>query len=184
MGIELAVIGTVLGVVGTAVSTSLGIASGVAAHKQAQANADAQAAQAAYNAKLEENEAARIEAETAEEARRMHEEAEKMKARQRALFGKSGAVITSGTPLAVLGESAADLQQSINDTHRAGYLQSAGHKQQSEIYKYHGRLADASRPSSSSLAVGIGGQLASGTADAGRSLLSLGNSWDKLSTKK
>lgn len=180
MGLELAIIGTVLGVVGTAVSTSLGIASASAQHKQAQANAEAQAAQAAYNARIEENEAARIEAESAEEARRMHEEAEKLKSRQRALMGKSGALMDTGSPLAVLGESAADLQMQINESHRTGYIKAAAHKQQAENYLYHGRLAEASKPSASSLALNIGGQLAGGTADAAKSIISLGNSWDKL----
>ena len=63
---------------------TVGIIGSVAQHNQAKANADMQAQQMNYNKRLEEREAAVIEAETAENARRQRVQAEQLKAQHTA----------------------------------------------------------------------------------------------------
>ena len=150
IGSTIAAIGATVGAVGSTVGA-------VEQHKQATANAEAQEAQARYNQKLEQNEQARIEAENAENARRQREAAEDLKARQRALLGKSGAAMSSGSPLAILGATALDQERQIQDTQYAGYRQAQQHGEQAKMYDYQARVAKASAPSKAALGAGIAG---------------------------
>lgn len=134
------------------------IAGSVQQHEQAKANAKMQAQQMNYNKRLEEREAARVESETAENARRQRVQAEYLKSRQRAMLGKSGAAMSSGSPLAVLGQTAADQELGIQDTLVGGYQQAAQHREQAKMYDYQARVAKAQAPSGSSLALNIAGQ--------------------------
>ena len=114
-------------IVSTATSIAggiLGVVGAVQEHNQAQANSEMQAQQMEYNQRLEEREASRIEQETAENARRQREASEQLKSAQRALLGKSGAAMTSGSPLAILGQTAEDEERKIQDVHYAGYQRS------------------------------------------------------------
>ena len=156
-------LGTAL-TIATAVAATTAIAGGVvggissiAEHRQAQANADAQAKQAEYNKRLEEREAARVEAETAENVRRQRQQAETLKAQQRALLGKSGAAMNSGTPLAILGITAADEELRAQDAHTAGYQQADNHREAAKMYQYQAGVARAQAPSGSSLALSLAG---------------------------
>jgi len=156
-------LGTAL-TIATAVAATTAIAGGVvggvasiAEHNQAKANAKAQEQQAEYNKRQEMREAARIEAETAENARRQREQSERLKAQQRALLGKSGAAMTSGSPLAILGATAADEELKVQDVHRVGYQQADQHREAAKMYEYQGRLARAQAPSGSSLALSLAG---------------------------
>ena len=61
-----------------------------------------------YNARLEQREAKAIADENNEAARRQRLENERLKSLQRASYGKSGAAMASGSPLAVLGKQRID----------------------------------------------------------------------------
>ena len=159
-------LGTAL-TIATAVAATTAIAGGVvggvasiAEHNQAKANAKAQEQQAEYNKRQEMREAARVEAETAENARRQREQSEYLKAQQRALLGKSGAAMTSGSPLAILGATAADEELKVQDIHRVGYQQAQNHREAAKMYEYQAGMARAQAPSRSSLALSLAGNVA------------------------
>lgn len=169
--IALAVTGAALGIVGGIV--------GYEQQKQqaqvAEENARIQQAQMEYNKRAAEREAAAIEAETAENARRQRAEAERAKAAQRAMLGKSGAALTSGSPLAILGETAADEEKKVMDTHYSGYRaaaaqysKAADYGVQRDIARYNAGVARSSRPTGLSLGLNIGSSIVSaGTTAAG-----------------
>ena len=141
-----------------------GVVGGVAAteqHNQARANAEMQAQQAEYNRRMEEREASRQERENLENVRRQREESEYLKAQQRALLGKSGAAMTSGSPLAVLGQTAMDEELKVQDMHYAGYQQAQNHREAAKMYQYQADVARAQKPSGSSLALSLVGNAAS-----------------------
>lgn len=143
-----------------------GIVGGVAAaeqHNQARANAEMQAEQAEYNKRLEEREASRLERENEENTRRQREQSEYLKAQQRALLGASGAAMTSGSPLAILGATAMDEELKVQDVHRVGYQQADQHREAAKMYQYQAGVAKAQAPSGSSLALSLAGN-AFGTA--------------------
>ena len=162
MATALAIGAAITGAVAATVGTAVGIAGAVEQNNQARANADMQAQQLEYNKRVEEREAARVESEAAENARRQREAAEELKARQRALLGKSGAAMQSGSPLAVLGQTAADEELKVQDIHYSGANQAAHHREQAKMYQYQAGVARASAPSSASLGLSVAGQMASG----------------------
>ena len=151
-------IGTITAATAAVAGASVSTVGAVAQHNQAKANADMQAQQHAYNKRLEEREAAQIEAEAAENARRQRVQAEQLKAQQRAMLGKSGAAMTSGSPLAILGQTAIDEEMQIQGTHYAGYNQAMKHREQAKMFGYQAAVARAQAPSSSSLGLNIAGQ--------------------------
>ena len=147
-------------IVSTATSIAggiLGVVGAVQEHNQAQANSEMQAQQMEYNQRLEEREASRIEQEAAENARRQREASEQLKSAQRALLGKSGAAMTSGSPLAILGQTAEDEERKIQDVHYAGYQAAQQSRNQAAMYRYQAGVARAQAPSSASLGLSIAG---------------------------
>lgn len=165
------IIGAAIGVVGAGVSATASTIGAVEQHKQAEANAKAQEAQLNYNKRLEEREAARIEAETAENARRQREAAEELKARQRALLGKSGAAMTSGSPLAVLGQTAADEEMKVQAVHAGGAAEANKHREQAKMFGFQAGVARASAPSKTMLGANIAGSWGGFGANAGNTTL-------------
>lgn len=159
---------------GATTSLVTGIVGGVEQHKQAEANAKAQEAQLQYNKRLEEREAARIEAENAENARRQRLAAEQLKAQQRALLGKSGVAMTSGSPLAILGQTAADEEMKVQDLHAGGYVEANKHREQAKMFGYQAGVARASAPSKAMLGANIAGQIGNWGSSVGTTLLSWG----------
>lgn len=147
----------VLAAIGATVGAVAGTVGAAEQHKQAEANAKAQEAQLNYNKRLEEREAARIEAENAENARRQREAAEQLKAQQRALLGKSGVAMTSGSPLAILGQTAADEEMKVQDLHAGGYAEANKHREQAKMFGYQAGVARASAPSKASLGANLAG---------------------------
>lgn len=144
------------------------------AAQNAEDNARMQQAQMEYNKRLEEREAAAIEAEGQENARRLREAAEQERSRRIAMLGKSGAAMTSGSPLAILGAAAADEEMRIQDSHYQNARQAAQHYGKAVDYGYGAAIARqnaaaarASRPSGLSLAMGITGAVAGTAANAG-----------------
>ncbi len=136
--------GIILAVTSAALGT-VGIIAGAEEQKNqaaiAKENARIQQAQIAYNQRAEEREAAAIEAENAENIRRQRLESERLKAAQRAMLGKSGAALASGSPLAILGETAAIEERSALDSHYAGYRQAAAHYARAAEYGVQGQIA-------------------------------------------
>jgi len=153
--------------ISTAVAATAAIVGGVvggvatvAEQNQARANAEMQAQQAEYNKRMEEREASRLERENEENVRRQREQSEYLKAQQRALLGKSGAAMTSGSPLAVLGATAQDEELKAQDSHYAGYQSVQNHREAAKMYQYQANVARAQKPSGSSLALSLAGQTA------------------------
>lgn len=175
-----AIIGAVGAVGGALTSMTTGIVGGIEQHKQAEANAKAQEAQLNYNKRLEEREATRVEAETAENARRQREAAEQLKSQQRALLGKSGVAMTAGSPLAVLGETAADEEMKVQDLHAGGYNQAMQHREQAKMFGYQAGVARASAPSRASLGWNIAGNIGSGLGNTGSAILSGVSTYNKV----
>lgn len=152
-------------------SATLGIIQGVEAHKDARQaaqnaedNARLQQAQMEYNQRMELREAAAIEAEGRENAKRMREAAEQARSQRIALLGKSGAAMTSGSPLAILGSAAADEEIQIMDNHYQTARSAAAHRNKATDYAYGAEIAKqnffaarSSRPSGTSLGLNIAG---------------------------
>lgn len=173
MGFETAaLVGSIAGSVFGGVSSIVG---GIMDYKQQNNQADAQEKafeneqqnqrnMADYNAKLAEQQARETEAQTAEREARIRLEGERTLSMQRAMYGKSGAALTSGSPLAVLGETAMNNEISALDARRAGNAQAADLRQQGQMYDYQGNVATSQkfyRPSyAGSLLSGIGGGVA------------------------
>lgn len=142
-------------ILGGATASAIGT---VNSFQQARENAKMQQAQLDYNKRLEEREASEIEAETAENARRQRLQAEKVKAQQRALLGKSGAAMDAGSPLAILGQTALDEELGVQDSMYKGYKQSMQHREQAKMYGYQAGVARSQAPSGSSLGLSLTGQ--------------------------
>jgi hypothetical protein len=138
----------------------MGMMGSAAQARQAKANAQMQADIENYNKKVEELEAARVEKETAENIRRQQIESGNIKATQRAMLGKSG-VIASGSPLAVLAQTAVNEEIKARDIAYAGYQKSMQHRENAKKYAYRAALAKAQAPSGLSTALNIAGQAAS-----------------------
>ena len=171
MATVLAVVSSAIAIAGataTAIATSVGAAE---QHKQAEANAKAQEAQMEYNKRLEEREASKIEAENAENARRQRQAAEQLKAQQRALLGKSGVAMTSGSPLAILGQTAADEEMKVQDQHAFGSAEVNKHREQAKMFGFQAGVARASAPSKASLGANIAGTVGNGVSSIGSTLL-------------
>lgn len=156
---------------GAATGIAAGAVGAAEQHKQAEANAKAQEAQMEYNKRLEEREASKIEAENAENARRQRQAAEQLKAQQRALLGKSGVAMTSGSPLAILGQTAADEEMKVQDQHAFGSAEVNKHREQAKMFGFQAGVARASAPSKASLGANIAGTVGNGVSSIGSTLL-------------
>ena len=117
-------------------------------NKKAEAEAKAAEVQNNYNAMLEAREAAAIDTETRENARRQRTGSAAVASSQRAALGASGAALASGSPLALLAQSAADEEMKVHDIHYQGAREADSHRQRSTMYRYQAGVARASRPSS------------------------------------
>lgn len=91
-------------------ATALTIAGTVAGAFGTFQQSQAASATANYNAQIAERNAQIAEAEGAENARRTREAGRRVLGQQQAGFGVSGAVVGEGTPLDVLGSTAADVE--------------------------------------------------------------------------
>lgn len=173
--------GAIIGTAGVIAGTTGAVMGSVEAHKSqqqqaktAEENARLQQQQMEYNKRMEEREAAALEAETAESVRRQREESARLKASQLAMLGKSGVAMSSGSPLAILGATAADEELKIQDAHYSGARAAAAHRTKAADYgfgasiaKHNALAAKASRPSGASLAGNIIGDVGSGAFQIG-----------------
>lgn len=182
-----------VGLIGIAAGTTGGIVGGVEGHNQAkqqaktaEENARLQQQQMEYNKRMELREAAAIEAENAENVRRQREETARLKASQLAMLGKSGVAMASGSPLAVLGATAADEELKIQDAHYSASRVAAAHRTKATDYGFgssiagHNALAaKASRPSGASLAGNILGEVGSAAFKTGSVVMSAASAMKK-----
>jgi hypothetical protein len=156
----------IIGITGVGIGATASVTSSVMAHEQQKANADMAADQARRNAFLEEREAKKIEQIAQENMRAQRLESQKLKARQRALLGKSGAALAAGSPLAILGQTAADEEKKALNMANAGYEMAQQRRNQAASYLYEGRIAKASAPSGLGLGISVAGTLGSAVANA------------------
>lgn len=180
MGMALAIAGAVASVAATAIGTTMGVVGSIQQQKQSEANAKAQQAQAEYNARMAEREARALEAENAENARRQHEESKKLKSAQRAAIGSSGVDMTTGSPLALLGATAASEQRNLMDAHYTGYRQVQQQTEVAKQYRYQGAVARESAQSKTATALQIGSTIAGGVGQVGSSLVNFGSTYQNV----
>lgn len=120
---------------------AIGVASAVNQGEIAKANAKQQQKLFEYNARQEELEANYELEENKEQVVRQREQQEALQARQRALLGKSGAAMTSGSPLAVLGETARKMEIDTSEYLRSGYSQYSQRTSNANLYRYQASMA-------------------------------------------
>ena len=96
---------------------------------------------ARYNAALLEQRALATEQQMASETELMHDRARGLKASQRAAYAKSGADISSGTPLLVMVEQAADMERDILEQRRTRTIEAMQLRQGAAMKRYEGRMA-------------------------------------------
>ena len=161
-----ATVGMIVSTAASVAATGMQIRGDVTAHRQQKANAEAEEAQERYNERLERMAAEQAERTAVENARRKREADEAFRARQRALLGKSGLALAEGSPLAVLGATAADQERQALDVQREGYLAAQQHLTAAEMHRYRAGVARASAPSHGSLVASLIGRGASGAGQA------------------
>ena len=91
-----------------------------------------------YNRRLALREGRMAEEESRYAVRQQRRLGERLKGRQRALYGKSG-VTAEGSPLEVMQETAADLEMDALLTLRQGYLGKQRFLAEADIYKMRGK---------------------------------------------
>jgi hypothetical protein len=87
------------------------------------------------NASLMENEAARVELEARERAKRMRTENERMLGAQRAAFGKAG-VTSEGSPLTIMAESAGLMELAVSDELYKANMERQGFLRKAEVERW------------------------------------------------
>ena len=124
------------------------IGTGVSAYGQYQAMSQEEDMQK-YNASLRESEAKQKQLETRESVKRQRTENDRFKSSQRAAFAKAG-ITSTGTPLEVMSQTAADLELSVLDTAYAGESQRRSLMQQASVNRMGASATGRAKP----LAVG------------------------------
>jgi len=139
-----------------------GVGTGISVYGQMQ-QASAQRRMAEYNAKVQRNEAIRVEQEAREDRNRQRRENRKLIERQRTQIAKAG-VEEAGSPLAVLAENAAMMELKLQDERRAAKMRAENLRQQSLFTQQQGRAAAKSRMigAGATLFGGLGKMAASG----------------------
>ncbi len=144
----LSAIGTALSVVGIIVS----------ARSQEEAG---QVQQQGYeaNAEVIEADATVVESEAAYSESQHREKVRRLLATQRSLYAKSGVDLSSGSPLVVLGQTAAEGEEESLQIRRTGQIDALRLRNQAKIQKYYGgtTASAASTTSKATLLTGLGG---------------------------
>ncbi len=118
-----------------------GITGGIMQYNQDKDNAEAEAKMLEYNSELAKREAADAENEMHEALRRQQAEAARFQGTQRALYGKTGVMMDTGSPLAVLGLTSERLEMDKIDTQRQGRANQQRFLNQSDAYLYQSKIA-------------------------------------------
>lgn len=130
----------------------LAASTGTAVYSQQQ-QAKSQERAAAYNARLAENEAKNREAESHEAIRRQRIENRRKLSRIRAQLASQGTLTTTGSPLAILGESAGNMELALQDAKRASDMQAASFRSQGQMGLWEADQAKAAANISSAATV-------------------------------
>jgi hypothetical protein len=128
---------------------------------QLETDANRAVAEAEVNARIRENDAAKIEMEAREGGRRMREENARIMGATRAAYGKSGVVTSSGSPLNVMAESAGKLQLAVADMFYQADAERTSAFRDASLARYEGNT----------LATQLRNQAAVGRYEAGFGLL-------------
>lgn len=115
-------------------------AAGYSAYAQNQAG-KAQQRMANYNAALAEQEASTRERDSRIQANAQRVQNERLLARQRALYAKAGVSMSTGTPLMVQADQAAELERGAVDIERTGSVEAGRFRQQAALDRMSGRVA-------------------------------------------
>lgn len=174
-----AILGTTMSVIGAVGGTTAGIFGSVQNQRQMEANAKAQEQMFDYNRRQELIEANNVEKETQAADIRQREEQARLRASQRALYAKSGASMTAGSPLAVLGETAATQQIESSDLRRQGATEYNRRISAANSYAYQAQIARKS-VNRNSMWTSIGSSLAEGIGNAGASIISGVSGYNQL----
>ena len=133
-------------------------------NQNARDNVRFQIQQMRYNERMAEREAEEIEKQGRENSFRMRKNAEAVNSSVVSALGKSGAAITSGSPLAVLAEAAAREEMKISDAQyrqsqaaAAARTKAAGFRYQQGILQQNDKALKRSKPSVLSLVFGVAG---------------------------
>lgn len=92
-----------------------------------------------YNARILEQQAVAARHSAAFEEVKQRREARRLKAAQRARYGKAGVVITEGSPLTVLTETAAEAELDALAIRYAGEVKAKGYEAQAEMSRWEGK---------------------------------------------
>ena len=141
-------------------ATALTVASAVAGAIGTIQQSQAASATASFNAAVMERNAVIADREAAENARRVREAGRRALGQQQAAFGASGVVAGEGTPLDVLGSTAADVELDALTARYSGIVEAQNLRSQASL--------ERSRASSvrTSGFIGAGTNLLFGTAQA------------------
>lgn len=96
---------------------------------------------AEYNAKLMRQRAVATEQAMESETEMMHDRARKLKGQQTAAAAKSGAMISSGTPLMVLAEQSAVMERDILEHRRSRMIEAQQFRSGASLLKMQGKQA-------------------------------------------
>jgi len=116
------------------------VSTGVSIYGQQQA-AKTQERAAEYNNKIAENEARHRELETAEQVKRQRLQDKREMATMRNNLAATGTLTTEGTPLAILGESAAYMDLRIQDAVRESTIEAASIRAQGQMGLWNAKQA-------------------------------------------
>ncbi len=152
---------------GAIVSAGASILSGAAQSRAQRAQGKLQLEEAKYNKQVYDNRAKSIEMASGAEQRRIGKAQRKAQAEQKVAFGKTGAQISSGTPLVVQLDELSNMVYDLNNFKRNEAIKASEQTQAGEMTLYKGKVANqqaraqARATMISSVMTGIG-QLASG----------------------
>ena len=158
--------------IGAIVSAGASILGGAIQSRAQKAAGKAQLEQAKYNKQVYDNRAKAIDIASSAEQRRLGKEQRKQAAATKVAFAKSGAQISSGTPLIAQLDQFSDMVYDLNNFKRTQALKSAEQTQAGEMTLYRGKVANqqaraqARATMMSSVLTGIG-QLAGGYTPKG-----------------
>ncbi len=167
-------VSTAVMLTGAAAAVAAGSASAAMQYRQSKANAKTNESAALANAKAAENEARATQLQSEENARRQQVERRRALSSMRAKYGMSGAALDSGSPLAQMAQSAADLSLKANDTMVAGHARSTSLLSQADAFRTQAWQARNSRMTGAQLASGIIGTVGSAAMTVGGTLGSSG----------
>lgn len=145
-----------LGAIGGILSAVGGIIGAMVSAAGAQQQAESQAQAAEYNAALERNNAKAEAYKGTYESEIQREKGRTLEGRQRAAYGVSGALVDTGTPLTVFGETETDVNLDVAAAQWDARVKSQAHTNTAELYMMQARNARAAGQTAAASAI-IGG---------------------------